>query len=105
VAKIAELEVVARSQDDRIAELETTCADIKCEKDKVTDGYQRLAEKHKSLTEKAKEDKTNLAKAHAAKLTKLHTDLDLETHSYTEYRQNVRRQLLELHEAVSSSFD
>jgi hypothetical protein len=44
VAKIAELEVVARSQDDRITELETTCADFKCEKDKVTDatkGWQR----------------------------------------------------------------
>jgi hypothetical protein len=39
VAKIAELEAVARSQADRIAELEVTCTDFKCEKDKVTDGY------------------------------------------------------------------
>jgi hypothetical protein len=43
--------------------------------------------------------------AHAVELTKLHIDLDLETHSYTEYRQNVRRQLHKLHEAVASSFD
>jgi uncharacterized coiled-coil protein SlyX len=38
VAKIAELEVVARSQADIITELEATCADFKREKDKVTDG-------------------------------------------------------------------
>jgi hypothetical protein len=31
--------------------------------------------------------------------------LDLETHSYTEYRQNVRRRLHELQETVASSFD
>jgi hypothetical protein len=29
---IAELEVVARSQADKIAELEVTCVDFKCEK-------------------------------------------------------------------------
>jgi uncharacterized coiled-coil protein SlyX len=45
VVKVVELEVVARSQADRIAELEAICADFKCEKDKVTDGYRRLAEK------------------------------------------------------------
>jgi hypothetical protein len=39
VAKIVELEVVAGSQVDRIAELEATCTDFKREKDKVTDGY------------------------------------------------------------------
>jgi hypothetical protein len=39
VVKIAELEVVARSQADRIAELEVTCTDFKHEKDTVTDGY------------------------------------------------------------------
>jgi uncharacterized coiled-coil protein SlyX len=85
VDKIAELEAVARSQADKITELEATCADLKCEKDKVTDGYQRLTEKHKSLTKKAEQDKTKLAEAHATKLTKLHADLDLETRSYTEY--------------------
>jgi uncharacterized coiled-coil protein SlyX len=84
VAKIVELEVVARSQADRITELEATCTDFKREKDKVIDGYRRLVEKHKSLVEKAEQDKTKLAEAHAAELTKLRADLDLETHSYTE---------------------
>jgi uncharacterized coiled-coil protein SlyX len=82
VVKIAELEVVARSQADRITELETTCTDFKHEKDKVTDGYRRLVEKHKSLVEKAKHNKTKLAEAHATEITKLHADLDLETRSY-----------------------
>jgi uncharacterized coiled-coil protein SlyX len=104
VVKIVELEVVARSQADRIAELEVTCTDFKCEKDKVTDGYQRLAEKHKSLAEKAEHDKTKLVEAHAVEITKLHADLDLETRSYTEYRQNVHCQLHRLHKAVASSF-
>jgi uncharacterized coiled-coil protein SlyX len=89
VAKIAELEQVARSQADRITELEATCADFRREKDKVTDGYQRLAVKHKSLTERAKHEKAKLVEAHATEITKLHEDLDLETHSYTEYRQTV----------------
>jgi hypothetical protein len=34
VAKIVELEVVARSQADKITELEATCNDLKCEKAK-----------------------------------------------------------------------
>jgi uncharacterized coiled-coil protein SlyX len=67
VVKIVELEVVARSQADRIAELEVTCADFKREKDKVTDGYRRLAEKHKSLAEKTEHEKTRLAEAHAGR--------------------------------------
>jgi uncharacterized coiled-coil protein SlyX len=83
VAKIVELEVVVRSQDDRIAELEATCTDFKCEKDKVTDGYRRLAEKHKSLAEKVKHEKTRLVQSHAVEVTKHHADLDLETCSYT----------------------
>jgi hypothetical protein len=37
--KIMELEQVARSQADRITELEATCTDFRHEKDKVTDGY------------------------------------------------------------------
>jgi uncharacterized coiled-coil protein SlyX len=75
--------VVVRSQDDRIAELEVTCTDFKREKDKVTDGYRRLAEKHKSLAQKVKHEKTRLAEAHAVEVTKLHADLDLETYNYT----------------------
>jgi hypothetical protein len=71
----------------------------------VNDGYRRLAEKHKVLVEKAEQEKIKLAEAHAAKLTKLHNDLNLETRSYTEYCQNVRRRLRELHEVVASSFD
>jgi hypothetical protein len=103
VVKIAELEAVARSQADR--KLEATCADFKCEKDKVTDGYRRLAVKHKSFADKAEHDKTKLAEAHVIKLTKLHIDLGLETRNYIEYHQTVRRQLRKLHEPVASSFE
>jgi hypothetical protein len=85
VAKIAEMEVVARSQADKITVLEATCTDLKHEKDKVTDGYWWLVEKHKLLGEKAEHDKTNLMEAHAAELTKLRADLDMEIRSYTEY--------------------
>jgi hypothetical protein len=56
------------------------------------------------FVEKAKWEKTTLVETHAAELPKLRGDLDLETHSYTEYRQNVRRRLRELHETVASSF-
>jgi hypothetical protein len=86
VAKIAELDVVAGSQADKIAKLEVTCGDLKCEKDKVTEGYRMLAEKHKTHAKKAKQDKTKLVEAHDAELTKLHIDFDLETRSYIEYR-------------------
>jgi uncharacterized coiled-coil protein SlyX len=105
VVKIAELEVVSRSQADRIIELMATCVDFKREKDKVTDGYRRLAKKHKSLAEKAEHEKTKLAEAQATELTKLHAYLDLETHSYTKYCHNVHRRLHELHEAVASTFE
>jgi uncharacterized coiled-coil protein SlyX len=88
VAKIAELEQMARSQADRITELEATCIDFKHENDKVTDGYRRLAEKHKSLIERAKHEKAKLAEAHATEVTKLRANLDLETRSYTEYLQD-----------------
>jgi uncharacterized coiled-coil protein SlyX len=53
MAKIAELEVVTRSQAHKITELEATCADLKHEKDKVTDGYRRMSEKCKALAERA----------------------------------------------------
>jgi hypothetical protein len=96
---------VARSQADRITKLEATCANFKCENDKVTDGYWRLAEKHKSLTEKAEHDKAKLVEADAAEITKLHTDLHLETRSYIEYRQNVRRRIHSLRKAIASSFE
>jgi hypothetical protein len=43
--------------------------------------------------------------AHAAELAKLHDDLDLQTHSYMEYRQIVHCMLHEFHETVASSFD
>jgi uncharacterized coiled-coil protein SlyX len=84
VVRIAKLEVVARSQADRITELESTCAEFKYEEDKVTDGYRRSAEKHKSLAEKAEQDKTKLVEAHAIELTKLCVDFDMETRSYIE---------------------
>jgi uncharacterized coiled-coil protein SlyX len=60
VAKIVELEVVSRSQADKITELEVTCTDLKCEKDKVTDGYRSLAEKHKALAKKPNKKNQNL---------------------------------------------
>jgi hypothetical protein len=96
---------VARSQADRIAELEATCAYFKCEKDKVTNDYRRFADKHKLPAEKAEHDKTKVAETNAAKLTKLYADLDLENHSYTEYRQTMRRRCHEFHQPVASSFE
>jgi hypothetical protein len=39
VVKIVELEQMAKSQANRITELEATCADFKHNKDKVIDGY------------------------------------------------------------------
>jgi uncharacterized coiled-coil protein SlyX len=101
LAKNMELEVVTRSQADEIAELEATCADLMHGKDKLTDGYQRLVEKHKSL----EQDMVKLAEVDASELTKLHDDLDLEMRSYTEHRQNVRCRLRKLLEIVASSFD
>jgi hypothetical protein len=47
MAKLAELEVVMKSQADKITELEATCADLKHAKEKLTNGYQRLPKKHK----------------------------------------------------------
>jgi uncharacterized coiled-coil protein SlyX len=88
VAKITELEQMARSQADRIAELEVTCINFKHEKDKVTDGYRRLAGEHRSLAERAEHEKAKLAEAHATEVTKLHANLDLETRSYTKYLQD-----------------
>jgi hypothetical protein len=78
---------------------------LKHGKDNVTTGYQRLPAKHDAFTEKAEQEEMKLAEAHAAELAKLRGDLDLETHSYTEYHQTMRRQLHELHETVASSFD
>jgi hypothetical protein len=105
MAKIVKLEVVMRSQADMIAELEATRIDLKREKDKVTDGYRRLSEKHKAHAERAEQDKMKHAKAHAIELTELRGDLDLGTCSYKEYHQTMRRWLHELHEVVASSFD
>jgi predicted nuclease with TOPRIM domain len=97
--------VLVRSQDKKIAELKTTYADLKREKDNVTTGYQRLAAKHDAFTERAEQEKAKLTKVHATELAKLLGDLDLETRSYTEYHQTVRRRLHELHKTVASSFD
>jgi hypothetical protein len=103
--KITELEVVTKSQADRIAEFEAMCADWTREKIKLTDGYQRLSDKHKALAEKTEQDRVNLAEAHSAELAKVHDDLDLEMRSYTEYWQNVHHWLHELHEMIASSFN
>jgi hypothetical protein len=91
--------------EEMIAELLMLYADLKHEKDNVTAGYRRLVEKHNAFTVKAEQEKTELVKTHAVELSKLHGDLDMETRSYTEYRQNLRHRLRELHEMVASSFD
>jgi hypothetical protein len=63
-----------------------------------------LSEKHRTFVEKAEWEKAELVEAHAMELAGLRGDLDLETRSYTEYRQNVRHRLHELHEAMALSF-
>jgi hypothetical protein len=70
VAKSAELEVLVKSQAEKIAHLKKACADLKREKESVTASYRRLSEKYKMFTEKAKQEKTNLAKAHATEVAK-----------------------------------
>jgi hypothetical protein len=100
-----ELEVVVRSQAEKIAGLEAACADLKRENKSVAAGYRRLSEKHKAFIEKTKQEKAKLAEIHATELARLRGDLDLEAHSYTEHRRNVRCQLHELHETVASSFE
>jgi peptidoglycan hydrolase CwlO-like protein len=102
---MAELEVVLKSQIDKIGELEAAHVDLKRERDNMHTGYQRLLEKHKALNEKVEHQKVKLVEAHTVELAKLHGDLDLETCSCTEYRQTVRRRLHELHETVALSFD
>jgi hypothetical protein len=104
-AKNAELEVVVNSQVEKIAELEMVYADLKCEKESITTGYQKLSDKHKTFTEKAEWEKVVLVESYAMKLAKLRGDLDLETCIYTKYRLNIRRWLHELHNTVASSFD
>jgi hypothetical protein len=86
-------------------ELNAVQTDLKCERDNLHAGYQRLSEKHKVLNEKVEQKKEKLAEAHIVELAILCGDLDLETHSYTEYRQTVCCRVRELHEMVTSSFD
>jgi hypothetical protein len=86
-------------------ELEMAYADLKHEKENVTAGYQRPAAKHDAFVEIVEQEKAKLVEAHAAKVAKLHGDLDLETRSYMEYHQTVRHRLCELHETVALSFD
>jgi uncharacterized coiled-coil protein SlyX len=101
MAKIMELEAVMKSQADKIIELEVTCVNLRCGKDKLTDGYRRLVEKHKLL----EQDMAKLPEVNAAEVTKLRDDLDLEMLSYTECHQNVWCRLHEIQEMVASSFD
>jgi hypothetical protein len=105
IAKNAELEVLVRSQVEKITELEMTYDDLKHGKENVTAGYHRLVAKQDAFVGKVEQEKVKLAEAHAMKVAKLCVDLDLETRSYMEYHQTVRRQLCELHETVASSFD
>jgi phage shock protein A len=105
VAKSAELEVLAKSQAEKIAQLEKACADLKQEKESVTAGYWRLSEKHKTFTEKIEQEKTNLAEAHTAEVAKIQEELNEETRNYIDYCLNVRHHLRELHEVVASLFE
>jgi chromosome segregation ATPase len=100
-----ELKVVVHSQAEKIAQLEMACADLKREKESIAAGYQWLSEKHKAFIEKTEHEKTELVEIHATELARLCGDLDLETRSYTEYRQNVRHQLDKPHETIASSFE
>jgi hypothetical protein len=105
IAKNTELEVLVRSEAEKITELETAYANLKCEKENMTTGYRRLVAKHDSFVEKVEQEKAKLAEAHTVEVAKLHGDLDLETHSYTEYHQIMHRRLHELHETMAASFD
>jgi hypothetical protein len=60
VVKNAELDVLVKSQAEKISELETAYADLKHEKDNVTTGYQRLAAKHDAIKEKVEREKQSL---------------------------------------------
>jgi hypothetical protein len=82
-----------------------TYANFRCEKDKLTVGYRKLAKKHKSLTERTEHKKAKLVEAHAAEVTQLREDWDLKSTSYTKYRHTVHRQLRDLHKAVASTFE
>jgi uncharacterized protein YukE len=72
----AELDALAKSQADKIAELEKTCANLRQEKEGVIDGYRRLSAKHKALVEKTDQERAQLADTWA-ELRKLRDDLDL----------------------------
>jgi hypothetical protein len=54
VAKNVELEVLMKSQAEKITKLEAAYANLKHEKNNVTVGYRRLAKKHNSFTKKTK---------------------------------------------------
>jgi predicted nucleic acid-binding Zn-ribbon protein len=97
--------VLVRPQAEKITELETAYADLKRENENVTASYRRLAAKHDAFVERVEQEKVKLAEAHAVEVAKLCGDLDLEMHSYIEYRQTVHRRLRELHEIKASSFD
>jgi hypothetical protein len=104
-AKSAELEVLMKSQAEKITHPEKPCADLKWEKGNVTAGYQRLSEKHKTFTEKEEQEKTNLAGAPAVEVAKIQEGLNEETQNYTDYCLNMCHYLRKLHEVVASSFE
>jgi hypothetical protein len=95
--KNAKLKLLVKSPAQKIADLEVVCVDLKHEKENVIAGYQRLAEKHKTFTEKAEREKMELAKTHG--------ELDEETRGYTNYCLNMRHRFHELHETMALSFD
>jgi hypothetical protein len=72
------------------------CAGLRREKEDVTTGYRRLLAKHKALAEKTDQERAQLAETQV-ELGKLHDDLNLETHSYTENYKNVRDRVRDLH--------
>jgi hypothetical protein len=84
-----ELKLLVKFQAQKIAELEVACVDLKRANENVTAGYKRLAEKHKTFTEKAEREKTELAKTHAMELARIQVELDEETRGYIDYHLNM----------------
>jgi hypothetical protein len=57
IAKNAKLEVLVRSQAEKIIKHEMAYADLKCEKENATAGYQRLAAKHDTFCRESRTGK------------------------------------------------
>jgi hypothetical protein len=83
IAKNVELEVLVKSQAEKIAKLEAAYANLKREKENVTTSYQRLTVKHDAFVVKVEQEKAKLVEAHAAEVTKLMKSMRSVYHSPT----------------------